>query len=219
MNTQNRTYPVTCCLAFLACLAIPPSTFGQTDVPAPIDYSHLDLSGDGYIDMHDVNLFHTRVAEHGHLGRGSSLPLNPAIAALDFDADEVISLWDGMEILQNFGHLDENGVLIRSTPNGCQLGDFNADAYVDDDDKIEFDKGLLYWLWWNSGHPFKPSIYTFGDVDMNGVIDSIDYEYLRLLWTAGVKDFDERYGAYMEPQIPAKEPCQPRGYFLWLLMM
>ena len=193
---------------------------GQSDL---LIYGPLDLNDDGLVNNEDVNIFHGTVSPYGHLGRGTRIPIAGDIAHLDFDQSGDITLADGVTILQNFGHFNSDKTVFYQTPNGCQLGDFNADGFIDEGDMDEFESGFNFWRWWNLfrniGSPDKPAIYSFGDVDMDGVIDELDFLYLRLSWSAGTGDFDERYPDFLDDYTIDVRPSDPTGLDIWLTFM
>lgn len=178
----------------------------------------LDLTQDGLINNHDLLVFQASLREPGFLGRGTSIPVNSQIAHLDFDLSQTVNLLDAVQILNNFGHFEQDGSFTFLAPNGCQLGDFNADSIVDEADMDEFRKGYAFWQWWNLNFPPAPALYTFGDLDMNGIIDETDFGYIRLFWSAGVEDFDNTQtmpNSYTSQEPPSTD-CFPIGWRFWL---
>lgn len=195
--------------------------YGQTD-PAPAGpYLIFDLNNDGFVDNDDVNIWSASMMEYGTIGRGGpGIPITPEIANLDFDANGFGNLADAILILDNFGHFA--GSLFFPAANGCQLGDFNADSVIDSEDMDEFEKGLAFWQWWNAeivsaNEDPALAIYGLGDVDMNGVVNEIDFGFMRLLWTAGVQDFDSRYQEFPDPYTSPHRPCLPFAAVVWML--
>ncbi len=203
-----RTARITSLAVFLAmgvCLC--GNAVAQNEATEHEYFRKFDLNDDGFVNMIDVNVWHGFISQIGDMGRGVSIDVVPGSEFLDLNLDFVYTLEDVLAILNNFGHFDVEGNFQRA-PAGCIMGDFNEDGDVDDEDmNCYFKLGFQWWSWENSQSPINVrSIYSMGDIDMNGEVDIVDFCFMRLLWTAGTRDFDSKYSALEVLAPPMSQP-------------
>ena len=196
-----------------------------------VDYSiyeffRMDLDHDLTVNMDDVDIFCSDTLDNGlRLGRNARYPVTEATAHLDFDLDGFISILDLSFILDYFGHFDTDTLSFQFVNlGGCQIPDFNADGDIDCEDYDIFVAGIHWWHFANRFLPFKiPAWYGFGDANLDGKIDELDYDYIRSLWTGSSEvGGDETFDAsrYPMPEFDANiRPSQdkPDSFLVWEL--